>query len=54
MQRDPNKFWNPYLAGVALGLVLLTGLVVLGKGLGGAVFPIQVGVETPAETAAGS
>ena len=22
MQRDPNKFWNPYLAGVALGLVL--------------------------------
>ena len=22
MERNPNKFWNPYLAGVALGLVL--------------------------------
>jgi uncharacterized membrane protein YedE/YeeE len=44
MERDPNKFWNPYLAGVALGLVLLTGLVVLGKGLGasGASFRIAV------------
>lgn len=28
------KFWNPYLAGIALGLVLLTSFLVLGKGLG--------------------
>jgi hypothetical protein len=29
-----EKFWNPYLAGVALGLVLLTSFLVMGKGLG--------------------
>jgi hypothetical protein len=29
-----NSFWNPYLAGVALGLVLLTSFLVMGKGLG--------------------
>ena len=29
-----EKFWNPYLAGVALGLVLLATLLVMGKGLG--------------------
>ena len=29
-----EKFWNPYLAGIALGLVLLTSFLVLGKGLG--------------------
>jgi uncharacterized membrane protein YedE/YeeE len=57
MQRDPDKFWNPYLAGVALGLVLLGGLVVLGKGLGasGAWFRVGVAaVETvaPAHVAA--
>jgi uncharacterized protein len=33
MERS-EKFWNPYLAGVALGLVLLTTLVLMGKGLG--------------------
>jgi len=32
--RDPNKFWNPYLAGVALGLVLLSAFAIEGKGLG--------------------
>jgi uncharacterized membrane protein YedE/YeeE len=31
---NPEKFWNPYLAGVALGLVLLTSFLILGKGLG--------------------
>lgn len=30
----PRPFWNPYLAGVALGLVLLASFLVLGKGLG--------------------
>ncbi|HEY7723837.1 MAG TPA: YeeE/YedE thiosulfate transporter family protein [Anaeromyxobacteraceae bacterium] len=34
MGRDPNRFWNPYLAGVALGLVLLASFVVMGNGLG--------------------
>ena len=29
-----EKFWNPYLAGIALGLVLLTTFLVMGKGLG--------------------
>ncbi len=29
-----RPFWNPYVAGIALGLVLLTSFVVTGKGLG--------------------
>jgi hypothetical protein len=46
MQRDPNRFWNPYLAGVALGLVLLAALALTGKGLGasGASFRASVAV----------
>ena len=31
----PKPYWNPYVAGVALGLVLLASFVVTGKGLGG-------------------
>jgi hypothetical protein len=30
----PKEFWNPYAAGVALGLVLLGSFVLTGKGLG--------------------
>lgn len=30
-----KPLWNPYLAGVALGLVLLGSFVITGKGLGG-------------------
>ncbi len=30
----PERFWNPYVAGFALGLVLLATFLVLGKGLG--------------------
>ncbi|MEZ5964675.1 MAG: YeeE/YedE thiosulfate transporter family protein [Planctomycetota bacterium] len=30
----PSPFWNPYLAGVGLGLTLLLAYVVLGTGLG--------------------
>jgi uncharacterized membrane protein YedE/YeeE len=30
----PDRFWNPYLAGVVLGLVLLATFLVAGKGLG--------------------
>jgi len=32
--RDPDRYWNPYLAGVALGLVLLAAYLFVGKGLG--------------------
>lgn len=31
----PKPHWNPYVAGIALGLVLLFSFVVTGKGLGG-------------------
>lgn len=34
MPGTPKPYWNPYLAGVALGLVLLTAFVVMGRGLG--------------------
>lgn len=30
----PRPLWNPYLAGVALGIVLLASFLILGKGLG--------------------
>ena len=42
--RDPNRFWNPYLAGAALGLVLLAAYVLLGKGLGASGASWHVGV----------
>jgi len=44
MQRDPNRFWNPYLGGVALGLVLLTTFLVMGKGLGASGASFRTGV----------
>ncbi len=44
MQRDANRFWNPYLAGVALGLVLLAAFAVMGKGLGASGAWFRVGV----------
>jgi hypothetical protein len=44
MQTDPRKFWNPYLAGAALGLVLLGSLVVTGNGLGASGASLRVGV----------
>ena len=31
---NSDRFWNPYLAGIALGLVLLTSFVLMGRGLG--------------------
>src|SRR5512138_575407 len=44
MQRDPNRFWNPYLGGVALGLVLLAAFLVMGKGLGASGATFRTGV----------
>src|SRR5689334_8298139 len=34
MQARPRPYANPYVAGVALGLVLLAAFVVMGRGLG--------------------
>jgi uncharacterized membrane protein YedE/YeeE len=44
MTRDPAKFWNPYLGGAALGLVLLASFAVMGKGLGASGASFRVGV----------
>jgi uncharacterized protein len=30
----PQPYWNPYLAGIGLGLVLLASFVIMGRGLG--------------------
>jgi len=30
----PQPYWNPYIAGVGLGLVLLASFVIMGRGLG--------------------
>jgi len=32
--REPQPYWNPYLAGLGLGLVLLAAYVIMGRGLG--------------------
>ncbi len=32
--REAQPYWNPYLAGLGLGLVLLSAFVVMGRGLG--------------------
>jgi uncharacterized membrane protein YedE/YeeE len=34
MTREPRPYINPYLAGVGIGLVLLTSFFVMGRGLG--------------------
>ena len=43
MQQE-RPFWNPYVAGVALGLVLLASFLVLGFGLGASGASNRVGV----------
>lgn len=42
--RSPNTFWNPYLAGIALGLVLLASFVITGRGLGASGASFRAGV----------
>jgi uncharacterized membrane protein YedE/YeeE len=44
MRRDPDRFWNPYLAGLALGAVLLATFLVMGKGLGASGASFRLGV----------
>jgi hypothetical protein len=34
VEQKAQPFWNPYLAGIGLGLVLLGAFVVMGRGLG--------------------
>ena len=51
MTKSSQPYWNPYLAGFALGLVLLAAFVVMGRGLGvsGAVTSaVVVGVDAVA------
>ena len=31
---QPRPYWNPYVAGIALGLVLLASFLIMGFGLG--------------------
>jgi uncharacterized protein len=38
-----EKFWNPYLAGIALGLVLLTAFLVMHRGLGASGAATRIG-----------
>lgn len=44
MERDANRFWNPYLGGVVLGLVLLATFLVMGRGLGASGASFRAGV----------
>ena len=44
MAKDPSRFWNPYVAGVALGLVLLATFLVMGNGLGASGASFRFGV----------
>lgn len=39
---DEKKYWNPYLAGVLLGLTLLATFLVTGGGLGASALPKRV------------
>jgi hypothetical protein len=50
-KRDPDRFWNPYVAGVALGLVLLASFVVMGNGLGASGASLRLGVAAAAAAA---
>jgi uncharacterized protein len=44
VKTDPQKFWNPYAGGAALGLVLLASFLVMGNGLGASGASFRLGV----------
>lgn len=57
VEKMPQPYWNPYLSGIGLGLVLLAAFVIMGRGLGasGAFSSlISAGVETVAPEHAAS
>ncbi|MGE5682154.1 MAG: YeeE/YedE thiosulfate transporter family protein [Bacillota bacterium] len=33
-QKGPQPYWNPYISGIGLGLVLLSAFLIMGRGLG--------------------
>jgi len=33
-RKNPQPYWNPYLCGIGLGIVLLAAFVVMGRGIG--------------------
>jgi len=45
MENRAERFINPYVAGVALGLVLLASFLIIGNGLGGSGAAYRVGVK---------
>lgn len=42
--KDANAFWSPYVAGVALGVILLVTYLAMGHGLGAASASFRLGV----------
>ena len=53
--RTAQKYWNPYLSGIGLGLVLLLAYVIMGRGLGASgafssVVAYGVNIVTPEHT----
>jgi uncharacterized membrane protein YedE/YeeE len=42
-QEEDKTLWNPYVAGIALGLVLFTAFFVTGQGIGGSGGPTRIG-----------
>ena len=53
MENREQRFINPYLAGVALGLVLLAAFLIMGQGLGGSGAAFRVGVKAAHAVAPG-
>src|SRR5512140_1519061 len=57
MANEPKPHWNPYVAGVALGLVLTATYLIIGRGLGASgpalrIAAVAVGAIAPANAAA--
>ncbi len=44
MEKRPERFWNPYAGGIALGLVLLATFLLMGFGLGASGAMYRLGV----------
>jgi hypothetical protein len=42
--KDPNRYWNPYVAGVVLGIVVLAAYATMGHGIGASSASFRVGV----------